>query len=47
MLREVERRGRARDAALVRLMLSCGLRVSVRVSDLDIGERHGRLFIRG
>mgnify|MGYP005833676619 CR=1 FL=1 len=51
LLREAERRGRARDVALVRLLMSCGLRVSeavsVRVSDLDIGERHGVLTVRG
>ncbi|OPX88220.1 MAG: Tyrosine recombinase XerS [Pelotomaculum sp. PtaB.Bin104] len=50
LLREVERRGKQRDVALVRLLLSCGLRVSeavlLQVSDLDIGERHGKLTVR-
>ncbi|OPY61137.1 MAG: Tyrosine recombinase XerC [Pelotomaculum sp. PtaU1.Bin065] len=50
LLREVERRGKLRDMALVRLLLSCGLRVSeavlLQVSDLDIGERHGKLTVR-
>ncbi|MEW6064620.1 MAG: tyrosine-type recombinase/integrase [Bacillota bacterium] len=51
LLREVERRGKARDAALIRLMMSCGLRVSetiaIRLADLDIGERHGSVTVRG
>ena len=51
LIRAVERGGKARDIALVRLLLSCGLRVSeavsARVSDLDIGERHGVLTVRG
>lgn len=50
LLREVERRGKARDVAMVRLLLSCGLRVGelvgVRTSDLDIGERHGVVTVR-
>ncbi|MQL53616.1 tyrosine-type recombinase/integrase [Desulfofundulus thermobenzoicus] len=51
LLREVERRGKNRDIALVRLLLSCGLRVSeavsIKMADLDIGERHGVLTVRG
>lgn len=51
LLRETERRGKARDIALVRLMMSCGLRVSEAVSirpvDMDIGERHGSVTVRG
>lgn len=50
LLREIEREGNARDAALVRVMLSCGLRVSeacrLKVGDVDIGERHGTLIVR-
>ncbi|AKX94986.1 hypothetical protein MTHERMOG20_25900 [Moorella thermoacetica] len=50
LLREVEKEGNARDAALVRLMLSCGLRVSeavsLRVEDVDVGERHGIITVR-
>jgi len=50
LLREVEREGDPRDATLVRLLLSCGLRVSeackLKLSDLDIGERHGVLTVR-
>ncbi|MEW5954877.1 MAG: tyrosine-type recombinase/integrase [Bacillota bacterium] len=51
LLREAEKRGKARDLALVRLMMSCGLRVSeavaIRLADLDIGERHGSVTVRG
>jgi integrase/recombinase XerC len=50
LLRELEKENNPRDAALIRLMLSCGLRVSetvsLKVSDLDIGERHGVLTVR-
>ncbi|OPY61674.1 MAG: Tyrosine recombinase XerC [Pelotomaculum sp. PtaU1.Bin065] len=50
LLREVERRGNLRDMALVRLLMSCGLRVSevaaLQVSDLETGERHGKLTVR-
>lgn len=50
LLREVEKEGDARDAALIRLLLSCGLRVSeavsLKVSDLDLGERRGVLTVR-
>jgi integrase/recombinase XerC len=50
LLREVEKEGNARDAALVRLMLSCGLRVSeavsLRLEDVDIGERRGVITVR-
>ncbi|SHF56103.1 integrase/recombinase XerC [Desulforamulus putei DSM 12395] len=51
LLREAERRGKTRDIALIRLMMSCGLRVSeavsIRLVDLDIGERHGTVAILG
>ena len=50
LLREVEREGDPRDAALIRLMLSCGLRVSeavsLRLEDVDVGERHGVITVR-
>jgi integrase/recombinase XerC len=51
LLREVERRGKIRDIALVRLLMSCGLRVgelvSIKLDDLDIGERHGTVRVLG
>lgn len=51
LLREAERRGRARDIALIRLMMSCGLRVgeavTIRLTDLDISERHGSVTVQG
>ena len=51
LLREAEKRGKVRDLALIRLMMSCGLRVSevvaIRLADLDIGERHGSVTVRG
>ena len=53
LLRELEKTagpGSARDRALVRLMMSCGLRVSetisIRVSDLELSERKGKVTIR-
>lgn len=50
LLREVEKEGDARDTALIRLLLSCGLRiseaVSLKVSDLDLGERRGVVTVR-
>ena len=49
LLREAERRGKARDVALVQLLMSCGLRVSevvsVKVSDLN--KRQSVLTVRG
>jgi len=51
LLREVERRSNARDTALIRILMSCGLRVSeavsIRLIDLDIGERHGTINVCG
>ncbi|WP_084665659.1 tyrosine-type recombinase/integrase [Thermanaeromonas toyohensis] len=52
LLQEVEREGDPRDAGLIiRLMLSCGLRVSeavsLRLEDVDIGERRGVIVVRG
>lgn len=50
LLRELERQGTDRDRALVRLLLSCGLRVSEAVrlqqSDITLGERSGTVIIR-
>lgn len=50
LLREVEREGDPRDTALIRLMLSCGLRVSeavsLRLEDVDVGERRGVIVVR-
>lgn len=53
LLRELEKTagpGAARDRALIRLMMSCGLRVSeavsIRVADLDLSERKGSVVIR-
>ncbi|GAB6274759.1 MAG: tyrosine-type recombinase/integrase [Peptococcaceae bacterium] len=49
-LREAERWGKVKNIAMVRLLLSCGLRVgelvNLKLTDLDLGERHGRLTIR-
>lgn len=49
-LRAVEREGSARDKALVALMLHAGLRVGeavqVRVADVEIGERKGKVVVR-
>lgn len=42
LLREVERRGKVRDIAIIRLFLSCGLRVqeltTLELADLDLGK---------
>ncbi len=50
VLREIERRGKARDLALVRILMSCRLRVSeavnIQLADLKIGERHGVVIVR-
>jgi len=50
LLRELEKEGNLRDIALIRLMLSCGLRiaeaVSLRISDLEIRERSGKVTVR-
>ena len=51
LLRAVQERGRARDVALVTLMLHTGLRVSevaaLRASDVKISVRKGALIVRG
>ncbi|SMB97155.1 integrase/recombinase XerC [Thermanaeromonas toyohensis ToBE] len=51
LLRAVERSGNARDKALVYVLLFCGLRVGelvkLRVEDLEIKERVGRLAVKG
>jgi integrase/recombinase XerD len=51
LLRAVQERGRARDVALVTLMLHTGLRVSevaaLRASDVKISARKGTLTVRG
>lgn len=50
LLRELEREASARDAALVRLMLSCGLRLSeacrLKLADVTLSERSGSLIVR-
>ncbi|MBC7348230.1 MAG: tyrosine-type recombinase/integrase, partial [Clostridia bacterium] len=50
LLREVEREANARDIALVRVMLSCGLRLSeacsLRISDVSLSDRSGTLIVR-
>lgn len=50
LLREVERSADARDIALVRVMLSCGLRVGetvrLKTSDVMLGERQGVITVR-
>ncbi|MGI9952499.1 tyrosine-type recombinase/integrase [Moorellaceae bacterium AZ2] len=51
LLRAVERAGNPRDKALVYVLLFCGLRVgelvTLRVEDLEIKERSGKLIVRG
>jgi len=50
LLRAVERSAGARNIALVRIMLSCGLRVGeavrLKTSDVTIGERRGVITVR-
>ncbi|QGG48860.1 tyrosine-type recombinase/integrase [Heliorestis convoluta] len=50
LLRQVERKAKARDTALIRLMLSCGLRVgevvSLKTTDINMGERQGFVTVR-
>ena len=50
LLRVAERQGKTRDLAILRVLLSCGLRVSeltsLKETDLDFGERHGFLVVR-
>jgi integrase/recombinase XerD len=51
LLRSVQERGRARDIALITLMLHTGLRVSevsnLKVSDVNISPRKGAVRVRG
>lgn len=51
LLRAVQEEGRARDVALITLMLHTGLRVSevarLKVGDVDISPRKGALTVRG
>lgn len=51
LLRAVERGGSKRDQAIVAVLLYCGLRISelvnLRVQDVEIGERSGKLILRG
>lgn len=50
LLRVLERSGNVRDIAIVRLLLSTGLRlgelVSLKITDLKLGERHGKVTVR-
>jgi len=50
LLRELEKEGKARDIAFVRLLLSCGLRISevvqLRVEDVKMSERKGTVTVR-
>lgn len=50
LLREVEREANARDTALLRVMLSCGLRLSeacgLKLSDVTLGDRSGTIVVR-
>ncbi len=50
LLRAVEKAGKPRDAALIRLMLNAGLRVgevmALKLEDIEIGERHGKVVVR-
>lgn len=49
-LRTVERANNSRDSALVALMRFAGLRVGeatrIRISDIDVGNRKGRVIVR-
>lgn len=51
LLRAVQEKGRARDVALVTLMLHTGLRVSevaaLKVGDLELSDRKGSVIVRG
>ncbi len=51
LLRAVERGGSRRDQAIVAVLLYCGLRISelvnLRVQDVEINERSGKLTVRG
>lgn len=51
VIREAERSGNIRNIAIIRLLLSCGLRlselISLELSQLDLGERHGFMTITG
>ena len=51
LLRAVQEKGRARDVALVTLMLHTGLRVSevaaLKVEDLELSDRKGSVTVRG
>jgi len=51
LLREVERQNKARDIALLRLLMDCGLRVSelvgINMKDINMGERHGSVTVKG
>jgi integrase/recombinase XerC len=51
LLRAVQEGGRARDVALVTLMLNTGLRISevsnLKVNDVEMSPRKGRLTVRG
>jgi len=51
LLRAVERGGSKRDMAVVAVLLYCGLRVSelvnLRVQDVEVNERSGKLTVRG
>src|SRR5215216_5532641 len=50
LLRKAEQRGKKRDIAILAVLRHTGIRVSelcaLRVADLDVGERHGRLTVR-
>ncbi|WP_084413524.1 tyrosine-type recombinase/integrase [Desulfovirgula thermocuniculi] len=50
LLRELEKEGDTRDIALVRLLLSCGLRLSeavaLKVADVELSERRGKVTVR-
>jgi integrase/recombinase XerC len=50
LLRKAEQRGKKRDIAILAVLRHTGIRVSelvaLRLADLDVGERHGRLTVR-
>jgi len=50
LLRAAERAGNLRDIAIIKLLLGVGLRLgeltSLKLDDIDLGERHGKVIVR-
>mgnify|MGYP001331399830 CR=1 FL=1 len=51
LLRAVERAGNTRDIAIIKLMIGTGLRLgettSLKIDDIELGERHGKVTVWG